>query len=101
MKFLLTLPSLILLSIFFYQCKSNTSNIPNALSKEFGEAQFLATYRVVSFVCWMKSIDGNTIRVYDYADGENISIAGEPTPIEKKLKLVNTLSLDAKDPKIR
>lgn len=73
--------------------------ILNNLSREFGEAQFFATHRVVSFVCWIKSINGNTTRVYSYADGENILVEGEPTGIEKKMNLINTLSPEAKDPK--
>ena len=73
--------------------------ILNNLSKEFGEAQFFGTHRVVSFVCWIKSTNGKTSRVYSYADGENIVVEGDPTEVEKKMNLINTLSSEAKDPK--
>lgn len=70
-----------------------------ALSKEFGEAQFFNTNRVVEYHCWIQAIKGHVKRVYAYLgeSGENIMVEGEPTEAEKPLKLVNTLSEEAKD----
>lgn len=71
------------------------------LSKEFGEAQFFATHRVVEYHLWAKSINGQTVRFYSYSGekGENILIAGQPTAIESNYNLVNTFSKEAKDKK--
>jgi hypothetical protein len=69
------------------------------LSKEFGEAQFFATHRVSEYHLWAKSINGQTIRLYSYLGekGENIAIEGQPTDFEKKYKLINTFSKEAKN----
>ena len=71
------------------------------LSKEFGEAQFFCTHRVVEYHCWMKAINGQVTRVYSYLGeaGENIAIEGIPTDFEKKYKLINTFSEEAKGEK--
>ena len=72
-------------------------NLLNQLSSKFGEAQYFATHRVVDYHCWIKSIDGKTVRVYGYIgeSGENIEVFGEETAIEQKYKLGNTLSEEA------
>lgn len=64
------------------------------LSNVFGEVQLFGTHRVVEFHCWAKAIDGYIQRAYAYIgeQGKNIWIVGEPTEIEKNLKLVNTFS---------
>jgi hypothetical protein len=69
------------------------------LSKEFGEAQFFVTHRVSEYHLWAKSINGQTVRLYSYLGekGENIAIEGQPTDFEKKYKLINTFSKEAKD----
>lgn len=66
------------------------------LSKELGEAQFFGTHRVVGFNCWMKAINGEIKRIYSFLgeSGENIVVFGEPTDIEKKYDLINTISND-------
>ncbi|QNF33197.1 hypothetical protein HUW51_10835 [Adhaeribacter swui] len=71
------------------------------LSKEFGEAQFFSTHRIVEYHCWMKATDGKVSRVYSYLgeSGENILIEGTPIGFEKSLKLANTFSDEAKDNK--
>ncbi|MBC7949768.1 MAG: hypothetical protein H7Y42_17925 [Chitinophagaceae bacterium] len=71
------------------------------LSKEFGEAQFFCTQRVVEYHCWIRATTGQVTRVYSYLgeQGENIAIEGEPTEIEKQYRLVNTFSDEAKDEK--
>lgn len=76
-------------------------NILQTLSKEFGEAQFFCTHRVTEYHCWIKATSGQVTRVYSYLGerGENIVIEGEPTDFEKKYKLVNTFSDEAKDEK--
>lgn len=68
------------------------------LSREFGEAQFYCTHRVVEYHCWIKSTNGNIERLYSYLgeSGENIDISGDPTEIEKTLKLIDTFSEEAK-----
>jgi hypothetical protein len=73
--------------------------ILQTLSKEFGESQFFCTHRIVEYHCWMKAIKGKVIRVYVYQgdQGENLAIEGETTDFEKKYKLVNTFSAEAKN----
>lgn len=73
----------------------------NKLSSQFGEAQFFATHRVTEYHLWAKSLNGQTVRVYSYVGekGENILIEGQPTTVEKKYKLVNTFSKEAKNEK--
>lgn len=68
------------------------------LSKEFGDAQFFCTHRVTEYHCWIKAKNGQVERVYSFSgeSGENI-IEGEPTAVEQKMKLINTLSAEAKD----
>jgi hypothetical protein len=64
------------------------------LSKEFTEAQFFGTHRVVEYHCWAKAINGDLIRMYSYLGerGENICITGLPTEAESKYNLENTLN---------
>ncbi len=71
------------------------------LSKEFGEAQFFGSHRVVEYQSWMKAVNGQIVRAYCYLgeSGENLIVEGEPTAFEKKYKLINTLSEEAKDEK--
>lgn len=71
------------------------------LSKEFGEAQFFGSERVVEYQTWMKAVNGKIIRAYSYIgeSGENLIVEGEPTEFEKKYNLVNTFSEEAKDEK--
>lgn len=68
------------------------------LSKEFGEAYFFCTHRVVEYHCWLKSTNGKIDRLYSYLgeSGENIAILGEPTDVEKPYKLIDTFSEEAK-----
>jgi hypothetical protein len=75
------------------------SDLLNRLSKQFGEAQFFCTHRVVEYHCWIKSINGEIDRIYSYLGerGENIVIKGQPTAIEKKYNLIDTFSEEAKN----
>lgn len=68
------------------------------LSKEFGEANFFCTHRVVEYHCWIKSTNGKIDRSYSYLgeSGENIDISGDPTDIEKTYSFINTFSEEAK-----
>lgn len=80
----------------------NTDKIKDALielSKEFGEAQYFCTHRVVEYHCWMKATNGKIERIYSYLGerGENIIIEGEPTYIETQYNLINTFSEEAKE----
>ena len=79
--------------------EENYKEIINKLSKEFGEAQFFASHRVVEYHVWAKSINGKTIRYYSYVGekGENILVEGEPTDVEKQYNFINTFSKEAKD----
>ncbi|TCN72868.1 hypothetical protein [Acetobacteroides hydrogenigenes] len=74
------------------------SDLLNRLSKQFGEAQFFCTHRVVEYHCWIKSTNGKIDRIYSYLGerGENIVIKGQPTEIEKKYNLIDTFSEEAK-----
>ena len=67
------------------------SDLLKSLSKQFGEAQFFCTHRVVEYHCWIKSTNGQIDRIYSYLGerGANIEIQGEPTEIEKKYKLID------------
>ncbi|MFM2224831.1 MAG: hypothetical protein RJA07_1033 [Bacteroidota bacterium] len=73
--------------------------ILQTLSKEFGEAQFFCTNRVIEYHSWIRATNGQVTRVYSYLgeQGENIVIEGETTDFEKTFKLVNTFSQEAKD----
>ena len=69
------------------------------LSKEYGEAQFFCTHRVVELHCWIRAVEGNIQRVYSYLgeSGENIKIEGDATEFEKTLHLVDTFSVEARE----
>lgn len=69
----------------------------NKLSSEFGEAQSFGTHRVVEYHHWMKSVDGETKRIYSYIgeSGENIKVYGDLTEPENGLNLFNSLSREA------
>ena len=71
------------------------------LSEEFSEDQFFCTHRVSEYHCWMKASNGNIDRVYSYSGeaGENPVVEGQPTEFEKGFDLINTLSVEAQDPK--
>ncbi|MBN1982735.1 MAG: hypothetical protein JW795_14475, partial [Chitinivibrionales bacterium] len=73
-------------------------SILEKISKEFGEAQFFCTHRIVEFHSWMKAENGIVKRVYSYLgeSGINVSIEGEPTEAEKGYNLINTFSEEAK-----
>jgi hypothetical protein len=66
------------------------------LSKKFGEAQLFGNVRASETAFWMKSVNGQTIRLYCITDGKNF-IEGEPTEIEKKWDLIDTNSKEAKN----
>lgn len=69
----------------------------NKLSSEFGEAQSFGTHRVVEYHHWMKSVEGETKRIYSYIgeSGENIKVYGDLTEPENGLNLFNSLSKEA------
>jgi hypothetical protein len=75
-------------------------NLLLKLSREFGEAQYFGTHRVVEFHVWMKAKEGVLERVYSYLgeSGINLAVEGEPTDFEKTLNLGNTFSEETKDP---
>lgn len=70
-----------------------------AFSLEFGEAQYFATHRVTDYHCWMKASNGQMQRAYTYLGeiGENITVEGEATDIEKTFELANTFSAEAQN----
>ncbi len=74
-------------------------SILNLLSSKYGEAQYFYTHRITEYHIWAKSQNGQLIRYYSYIGelGENLRIEGNPTEIEKGLKLVNTFSEEAKN----
>ena len=65
------------------------------LSKEYSRAQYFGTYRVIGYDCWMKAENGRLERAYASVDGANTIVEGEPTPVEQKFNLINTLSEEA------
>jgi hypothetical protein len=69
------------------------------LSKEFSEAHFFNTHRIVEYHCWIKAINGNIERAYAFLGEkcETIINEGEPTFIEQKYNLINTLSEESKE----
>jgi hypothetical protein len=67
------------------------------LSQAFSEAQYFGTYRVVGYDAWMKAENGKILRAYAFVDGENILVEGEPTAIETRFNLINTLSEAAEE----
>ncbi len=67
------------------------------LSREFSRACYFGTYRVVGYDCWMKAADGKIERAYSLVDGDNIIVEGDPTPVEEKYNLINTLSEEAEN----
>lgn len=78
---------------------NNIKSVLRKLSKEFGEAQYFCTHRVVEYHCWMKAINGEVERIYSYLgeSGENILIEGKPSNIETQFNLINTFSEEAKE----
>jgi hypothetical protein len=74
-------------------------SILNKLSFKYGESQYFYTHRITEYHIWSKSLNGRLIRYYSYIGekGENLRIEGEPSEIEKRLKLVNTFSEEAKN----
>ena len=67
------------------------------LSEAFTAAQYFGTYRVVGYDAWMKAENGKMLRVYAFVDGGNIAVEGEPTAIERRLNLFDTLSKAAEE----
>jgi len=76
---------------------AEVKTIAGMLSKEFDEAHFFCSHRVVEYHCWLKSVNGNTQRLYSYMGEQlqNIEIVGKPTDAEKGYDLVNTFSAEA------
>lgn len=72
--------------------------ILNKLSSKYEEAHFFGTHRVVEYHSWMKSVNGKIERIYSYIgeSNENLKVYGSLTTPEKRLKLFNSLSLEAK-----
>lgn len=69
----------------------------NQLSAEFGEAQFFGTHRVVDYHSWMKSVNGEIVRIYAYLgeSGKNLKVLGERTEPEIELNLFDSFSKEA------
>ena len=69
------------------------------LSKDYEEAQFFCTHRIVELHTWIKAVEGNIQRVYSYLGeaNENIVIEGEVSEFEKNLHLVDTFSVEARE----
>lgn len=62
----------------------DTRNFLSLLSKEFGEAHFFGSHRIVSYSAWARYINGETIRAFSIADGLIDMDAGELTPLEDR-----------------
>ncbi|MBS1665276.1 MAG: hypothetical protein JST68_29795 [Bacteroidetes bacterium] len=72
-------------------------NMLTDLSKTFTRAQYFGTYRVISYDCWIKAENGKIERAYGFVDGVNTIVEGQPSPFEKNLNLINTLSEEYKN----
>lgn len=80
--------------------KDSVEKIKNLLidlSKEFGEAYFFGTHRIVELQSWIKAKEGKIERVYSYIGESMQTIAskGELVAVEKKVNLFNSLSKEA------
>lgn len=64
------------------------------LSENFGEAQLLGNFRGSGAAFWMRSINGETERLYSIGDGKAF-IEGTPTEIEKQWDLIDPSSPEA------
>ena len=71
------------------------SGLLNQLSREFGEAHYFGSYRVVGYVAWFKSVDGQMARAFSYADGTLFANLGATTDAEADLGYPDTTGLDA------
>lgn len=60
------------------------------LSRQFGEACYFGTHRVVDYHAWAKAVQGELIRAYSYVgeSDEVIADEGEPTEEEKDNDLI-------------
>jgi hypothetical protein len=69
------------------------------LSREFGEAQWFANHRIVSYAAWAKAVGGRVIRHFSYLGerGETLRADGQPTAGEPP-NLYNLLSPEAQEP---
>lgn len=61
----------------------DTRNILRLLSKEFGEAQFFGSHRIVSYAAWARFVNGELIRGFSIADGHIDMDAGDLTTLEE------------------
>lgn len=80
--------------------KDSVEKIKNLLidlSKEFGEAYFFGTHRIVELQSWIKAKEGKIERVYSYIGESMQTIASkeELAALEKKVNLFNSLSKEA------
>lgn len=69
------------------------------LSREFGEAYFFGTNRIVEFQSWMKANEGKIERLYSYLGEsmETIASKGTLSKPEKEVNLFNSLSKEAQN----
>lgn len=79
----------------------NPLEVVNKLSKQYGEAYYFGTHRVVEYHAWIKSRNGVLIRAYGYLgeSGETIINEGELTIEEVDNGLLFT-SLDVEEPDV-
>ena len=66
------------------------------LSLTFGEAQYFGSSRVVGYVAWFKSVAGETVRAFSYADGTLFANQGDTTEAERALGYPDMAGLDAR-----
>ena len=77
---------------------TNAKQLVIELSQEYGQAQYFGSLDSgAEYDHWIKAENGQILRAYCYAEGENFIVDGEPTRVEKKYNLVNTLSEEAKN----
>lgn len=71
------------------------------LMRRFADVQFFGSYRVVDFAAWARALEGSSVRVFAYADGEVFANIGGQTPEEAKLRFANLTGLSPPDARDR
>ncbi len=69
-------------------------NLLNRLSKEFGEAQYFGSYRVVGYVAWYRSISGSIERGFSFADGTLFANEGNTSEAELEIGYFDMSGMD-------
>ncbi len=69
-------------------------NLLNRLSEKFGEVQYFGSYRGADYVSWFKSLNGNIVRGFSYADGTLFANEGQTTQAELDIGYFDMTAMD-------